>query len=160
MIDKLKKILEDGEQRIAKTLSETELQDVKASLLGKQGVFTEVMKEMRLNPSLQPSLTNKDWNSSLKPIKLMKILISPFRELPLQVQAVCTPLLRCAMTLMMLFVPWALRFSRKMTLQANFTLSTNLTFRQITLQEKAWIPTGLKVMTRAVPVINFAYAPT
>ena len=26
MIDKLKKILEDGEQRIAKTLSETELQ--------------------------------------------------------------------------------------------------------------------------------------
>ena len=45
MIDKLKKILEDGEQRIAKTISETELQDVKASLLGKQSVFTEVMKE-------------------------------------------------------------------------------------------------------------------
>ena len=46
MIEKLKKILEDGEQRIAQTMSETELQDVKASLLGKQSVFTEGMKEM------------------------------------------------------------------------------------------------------------------
>ncbi len=57
MIDKLKKILEDGEQSIAKTLSETELQDVKASLLGKQGVFTEVMKEMpKLDPKLRPEI--------------------------------------------------------------------------------------------------------
>ena len=57
MIDKLKKILEDGEQRIAKTLSETELQDVKASLLGKQSVFTEVMKEMpKLDPKLRPEV--------------------------------------------------------------------------------------------------------
>ena len=57
MIDKLKKILEDGEQRIAKTLSETELQDVRASLLGKQSVFTEVMKEMpKLDPKLRPEV--------------------------------------------------------------------------------------------------------
>ena len=60
MIDKLKKILEDGEQRIAKTLSETELQDVKASLLGKQSVFTEVMKEMpKLDPKLRPEIGKK-----------------------------------------------------------------------------------------------------
>ena len=60
MIDKLKKILEDGEQRIAQTLSETELQDVKASLLGKQSVFTEVMKEMpKLDPKLRPEIGKK-----------------------------------------------------------------------------------------------------
>ena len=60
MIDKLKKILEDGEQRIAKTMSETELQDVKASLLGKQSVFTEVMKEMpKLDPKMRPEIGKK-----------------------------------------------------------------------------------------------------
>ncbi len=60
MIDKLKKILEDGEQRIAQTLSETELQDVKVSLLGKQSVFTEVMKEMpKLDPKLRPEIGKK-----------------------------------------------------------------------------------------------------
>ena len=53
MKDKLDAILLDGEERIAKAQTVSELQDVKASLLGKQGAVTEILKGI---PALDASL--------------------------------------------------------------------------------------------------------
>ena len=46
MKEKLEQLLAEGRQRIESVVSETELQDVKAALLGKQGSLTELMKEL------------------------------------------------------------------------------------------------------------------
>ena len=55
MKDKLDAILADGEQRIAEAKTVTELQDVKASLLGKQGALTVILKEIpNLDASIRP----------------------------------------------------------------------------------------------------------
>ena len=44
MKEKLEQLLAEGKQRIASVATETELQDIKAALLGKQGSLTELMK--------------------------------------------------------------------------------------------------------------------
>ena len=60
MKEKLEKLLKEGEAKITGSLSESELQEVKAHLLGKQGVFTEVMKEMpKLDPTMRPEIGKK-----------------------------------------------------------------------------------------------------
>ena len=46
MIDKLDAMLLDGEEKISKAKTLAELQDVKASLLGKQGSLTDILKEI------------------------------------------------------------------------------------------------------------------
>jgi len=57
MKDKLDAILKDGEERIAGAKTVAELQDVKASLLGKQGSLTDILKEIpRLDPSIRPEI--------------------------------------------------------------------------------------------------------
>ena len=48
MKEKLEEILRDGEERISKAVTAAELQDVKASLLGKMGSVTEVLKGIPL----------------------------------------------------------------------------------------------------------------
>jgi len=53
--DKLDTLLTDGEEKIKNSKTQAELQDVKASLLGKQGLLTEILKEIpRLDASLRP----------------------------------------------------------------------------------------------------------
>ena len=57
MKDKLDAILLDGEQRIAAAKTVAELQDVKASLLGKQGSLTNILKEIpSYDASLRPEM--------------------------------------------------------------------------------------------------------
>ena len=57
MKEKLEKLLAEGRQRIEAVASETELQDIKASLLGKQGSLTELMKELpKLDAALRPEM--------------------------------------------------------------------------------------------------------
>ena len=57
MKEKLEQLLAEGRQRIESVVSETELQDVKAALLGKQGSLTELMKELpKLDVSLRPEM--------------------------------------------------------------------------------------------------------
>ena len=57
MKEKLEQLLAEGKQRIASVASETELQDIKAALLGKQGSLTELMKELpKLDVSLRPEM--------------------------------------------------------------------------------------------------------
>jgi len=57
MKDKLNAILLDGEGRIANAKTVAELQDVKASLLGKHGSLTDIMKEIpRIDPSIRPEI--------------------------------------------------------------------------------------------------------
>ena len=57
MKEKLEQLLAEGRQRIEAVVSETELQDVKAALLGKQGSLTELMKELpKLDVSLRPEM--------------------------------------------------------------------------------------------------------
>ena len=46
MNDKLESILAEGEKRIADAQTMAELQDVKTTLLGKQGVITDILKEI------------------------------------------------------------------------------------------------------------------
>ena len=53
MKDKLDAILKDGEDKIKNALSMAALQDVKSSLLGKQGSITGILKEI---PNLEASL--------------------------------------------------------------------------------------------------------
>jgi len=57
MKDKLDAILLEGEERITGAKTEAELQDVKASLLGKQGALTDILKELpRLDASVRPEI--------------------------------------------------------------------------------------------------------
>ena len=57
MKEKLEALLQECEARILATNSEIELQDVKASILGKQGSVTELMKELpKLDPALRPEM--------------------------------------------------------------------------------------------------------
>ena len=53
MKEKIEKILHDGEQKIKDSATVAALQDVKANLLGKQGVITELLKEI---PKLEAEL--------------------------------------------------------------------------------------------------------
>ncbi|MCL2164971.1 MAG: phenylalanine--tRNA ligase subunit alpha, partial [Oscillospiraceae bacterium] len=54
MKDKLDRILLDGEERIAGAATAMQLQDVKGYLLGKQGLVTEILKEIpRLDASIR-----------------------------------------------------------------------------------------------------------
>ena len=57
MKDRLDAILRDGKERIAGAKTVAELQDVKASLLGKQGSLTDILKEIpRLDVSERPEM--------------------------------------------------------------------------------------------------------
>ena len=57
MKEKLEQLLAEGKARIEAVRSETELQDIKAALLGKQGSLTELMKELpKLDVSLRPEM--------------------------------------------------------------------------------------------------------
>lgn len=57
MKEKLNALLHEGEEKILATQTEPELQEVKASLLGKQGSLTEIMKEMpKLDKSERPEV--------------------------------------------------------------------------------------------------------
>ena len=57
MKEKLEKLLADGEAAILKTKNETELQEIKGSILGKQGQLTELLKEIpKLAAELRPEM--------------------------------------------------------------------------------------------------------
>ena len=57
MKDKLNALLRDGEAKINATATEAELQEVKGSLLGKQGSITELLKEIpKLDVALRPEM--------------------------------------------------------------------------------------------------------
>ena len=57
MKNKLSALLLEGEHRISETKNETELQEVKTALLGKQGSITEILKELpRLDDSIRPEM--------------------------------------------------------------------------------------------------------
>lgn len=57
MKEKLEKLLAEGEAAILKTKSEVELQEVKGSILGKQGALTELLKEIpKLAAELRPEM--------------------------------------------------------------------------------------------------------
>ena len=57
MKDKLDAILREGEERIAKAMTAIELQDIKASLLGKMGSVTAILKEIpRLDASVRADI--------------------------------------------------------------------------------------------------------
>ncbi|MBQ4504970.1 MAG: phenylalanine--tRNA ligase subunit alpha, partial [Firmicutes bacterium] len=51
MKEKLEILLQEGKERILAAKTEVELQEIKASLLGKKGSVTEMMKEL---PKLAP----------------------------------------------------------------------------------------------------------
>ena len=57
MKDKLDAILKEGTENIAAAKTITELREVKAKLLGKQGTITDLLKEIpKLDPSLRPEM--------------------------------------------------------------------------------------------------------
>ncbi len=57
MKEKLEALLQEGKEKILAAGTETGLQEVKASLLGKQGSLTEIMKEMpKLDKSERPEI--------------------------------------------------------------------------------------------------------
>jgi len=56
MKEELRALLLEGEKRIRESENETELQEIKASLLGKQGLLTKVMKEI---PNLDVSMRSE-----------------------------------------------------------------------------------------------------
>lgn len=57
MKEKLQKLLAEGEAAILRTKNETELQEVKGSIFGKQGALTELLKEIpRLAADLRPEM--------------------------------------------------------------------------------------------------------
>ncbi len=57
MKEKLEALLKEGSARIAAAASESELQEIKGALLGKQGSVTELMKEIpKLDVALRPEM--------------------------------------------------------------------------------------------------------
>ncbi|MCL2125374.1 MAG: phenylalanine--tRNA ligase subunit alpha [Oscillospiraceae bacterium] len=57
MKEKLEEILRSGEEKITQAINTIELQDVKASLLGKMGSVTEILKEIpRLDASMRAEI--------------------------------------------------------------------------------------------------------
>ena len=57
MKEKLEALLKEGAAKIAAAASESELQEIKGALLGKQGSVTELMKEIpKLDVSLRPEM--------------------------------------------------------------------------------------------------------
>ena len=57
MKEKLKQLLLEGQEKIQAARSESELQEVKGLLLGKQGALTGLLKELpRLDVSLRPEM--------------------------------------------------------------------------------------------------------
>ena len=57
MKEKLEALLRDGAAKIQAAQSESELQDVKVALLGKQGSLTELLKEIpKLDVALRPEM--------------------------------------------------------------------------------------------------------
>jgi len=57
MKDKLDTLLLEGKNRIIEAKTELELQEVKSSLLGKQGALTDILKEIpRLDPAERPEV--------------------------------------------------------------------------------------------------------
>ena len=57
MKEKLEALLKEGSAKIAAVASESELQEIKGSLLGKQGSVTELMKEIpKLDVALRPEM--------------------------------------------------------------------------------------------------------
>ncbi len=57
MKEKLQKLLAEGEAAILRTKNETELQEVKGTILGKQGTLTELLKEIpKLAADLRPEM--------------------------------------------------------------------------------------------------------
>ena len=57
MKEKLKQLLQEGQEKIRAARSEGELQEVKGLLLGKQGALTGLLKELpRLDVSLRPEM--------------------------------------------------------------------------------------------------------
>ena len=61
MKEKLEALLKEGAARIEAAKSESELQEVKSALLGKQGSVTELMKEL---PKLDVSKGSKQRKES------------------------------------------------------------------------------------------------
>ena len=57
MKEKLNHLLEEGRERIAAVKNETELQEIKAVLLGKQGSLTQLLKELpKLDAAIRPEM--------------------------------------------------------------------------------------------------------
>ena len=57
MKEKLDALLLEGKQKIESAKNETELQDIKALLLGKQSPLTEMLKELpKLDVSVRPEM--------------------------------------------------------------------------------------------------------
>ncbi|MBE6705299.1 MAG: phenylalanine--tRNA ligase subunit alpha, partial [Ruminococcaceae bacterium] len=57
MKDKLNALLREGTEKIQAAKSESELDEVKGALIGKQGALTEIMKEMpKLDAALRPEM--------------------------------------------------------------------------------------------------------
>ena len=57
MKEKLEQLLAEGKAKIEAVRSETELQEIKALLLGKQGTLTGLLKELpKLDVSLRPEM--------------------------------------------------------------------------------------------------------
>jgi len=57
MKDKLDTLLQEGKKRITEATTELELQEVKSSLLGKQGALTDILKEIpRLDAAERPEV--------------------------------------------------------------------------------------------------------
>ena len=113
MKEKLTQLLQEGKDRIDAARSESELQEVKGLLLGKQGALTGLLKELpRLDVSLRPEmgkavnqaktqltelLESKREELKLKPPRWTRTSTSPCPAPP-PCPAACTPLPRCATT--------------------------------------------------------------
>lgn len=77
MIERLKVIRSDGENNILSANTENELQSIKVSLLGKEGVLTGLLKEI---PKLEPALRSKFGQEANVIKKLFVELIESRRE--------------------------------------------------------------------------------
>lgn len=138
MKEKLNALLQEGREKILAAKNETELQDIKAAILGKQGDLTALLKEVpKLDVSLRPEM-GKAVNQAKA--QLTELIEQHRNDLKLKASqidadfdisvpgylpppAVCTPSPRCATTSMTPSAPWALRSTRRTTSPASFTAS-------------------------------------
>ena len=137
MKEKLNALLQEGREKILAAKNETELQDIKAAILGKQGDLTALLKEVpKLDVSLRPEMGKAVNQAKAQLTELieqhrndLKLKASQIdADFDISVPGYLPPAgglhpIRCATTSMTPSAPWALKSTRRTTSPASSTAS-------------------------------------
>ena len=171
MKEKLDALLREGAEKISAAQSESELQEVKGALLGKQGAVTELLKEIpKLDVSLRPEMgkavnlvknqLTEQIEARREELKLKASEISPDFDYTLpgispQIGGL-HPITQMCYDLNDAFRSMGFEVFGGPAITSEYYAFDNLNFPPTILPVRAWIPIGWRVTTAARPMISSA----